>query len=159
MPANATSIMDAMAGFLNGLYPNIPVVEAKDDPGPDPHSPLAGWRPGQSTTCFVVSIEEPEPVDEGIASFEEIFVRYKMVITYVKPAAAEPGRWNEDPDIRDKRQTIRDAIYKPTFARVAGVFDIRYASDRVYEVMDMQPMMIYSPMKVSFLTQEPRGFN
>lgn len=159
MASNATLIMNAMPGFLAGLYDDIPTVLTKNKPDPDPSSPLAGWRPGIATTCFVVDVEDPEPVDNGIASFEEIFVRYEMTISYVKPAAAEPGRWDEDSDIRDKRQTIRDAIYKPTFAPVNGIFDVRYSSDKVYEVMDSTPMLIVSPMRVSFLTTEPRGFN
>lgn len=157
MSATATDILAAMPAFLAGLYADIPVVTRRGKPGPDPASPLAGWKPGDPTTCFVVSCSDPEPVDE-IASFEQIFVRYNLDLVYVKPAAAEPGRWGEDSDVRDKRQAIRAAVYKPTFGPVPGVFDVTYESGAVYEVLDQQTVLIASPMRVTFLSQEPRGF-
>jgi hypothetical protein len=156
--ANATLILEAMPGFLTTLYAGVPVLIRRGHPGPDPSSPLAGWRPGDPTTCFVVSCSDPEPVDHGLGSFEEIYVAYTVDIVYVKPAAAEPGRWSEDPDIRDKRQTIRDSIYKPRFSPVAGVFNVDYESGPVYEVLDSQQPLIASPMRVTMYTHEPRGF-
>jgi len=158
MSANATLILDAMPAFLNGLYDPIPVIIRRGSPGPDPSSPLAGWKPGDPTTCFVVSCNEQEPVDEGLGSFEEIYVSYTLSIAYVKPSMMEPGRWAEDPDIREKRQTVRDNIYKPRFPAVSGVFNVDYKSGPVYEVLENQPPLIVSVMRPTFYTHEPRGF-
>lgn len=158
MAANATLILNAIPDFLAGLYPTIPTVVRRGTPGPDPSSPLAGWHPGDPTTCFVISCTEPEPVDDGLGSFEEIYVSYELTIAYVKPTMTEPGRWAEDSDIRDKRQTIRDNIYKPRFPAVSGVFNVDYKSGPIYEVMENKPPLVVSVMRAVFFTHEPRGF-
>lgn len=158
--ANATLILDAIPGVLTDLYPLIPVQVRKGEPGPDPADPTSGWNPGNPTTTFVVSCLHPEGVDAGIAAFENIFVRYTVDIVYVKPFMASPGRWEEDPDIRSKRQEIRARLYRPTFPEVEGVFDNTFKAGPVYQVLGgAKPPLIASVMSVSFLTVEDREFN
>lgn len=158
MSATATLLLNAIPTSLAALYPTIPVIVRKGEPGPDPHSIDAGWKPGDPSTCFVVSCEGPEEVDgQGGGSFEQILVRYFIQVSYMKPAAASPGRWAEDPDVRTKRQEIRDYLYKPTYNLVPGVWDVRVKNGDVYEVVGSNPVMIASPVWFSFLSYETRG--
>lgn len=159
MTITATELLTQIPLSLNVLYPTIPVIVRKGEPGPNPASNLAGWKPGDPSTCFVVSCEGPEDVDEGYgAGFRQIFVRYYVQIAFVKAGSATPGQYEEDPEVREKRQTIRDYLYQPTYPPVPSVWDIRVKCSEVYQVMNSDPIRFASPVWFSFLSQEQRQY-
>lgn len=156
MSANATLVLNAAKARLEELFPDNDVHIFKGNPGPDPGSELAGWRPGIGTDVFTVSCLGPEEV-EGLSSFEEIYVKYPVNISYVKASNADPGRWAEDPDIRTIRQTVRGGFYGYNFADLRPMtFDVRYRAGKVYGVTDDKGQVIVSEQWVDFQTYEVR---
>lgn len=156
MPANITDILAATETVLTELYADIPVEILKDGPGPDPSSELAGWRPGMPTTCFVLSCVGPEEVS-GMSSFEEVFTRYPVKISYVFPSAKSPGRWEEVPDVREKRQAIKMAFYGRRFPSLYPMtFDVRFRTGKVYETLSDKQLIITSDQFADFQTYEVR---
>lgn len=156
MSANITDILAATEAVLLDLYPTLPVTILKGGPGPDQASELAGWRPGMPTTGFVVSCVGPEDV-QGMASFEEVFVRYPVKISYVFPSMRLPGKWEEVPEVRTKRQEIRTAFYGKQFPSLyPTMFDVRYRTGKVYEIIDDKALIVVSDQFVDFQTYEVR---
>lgn len=112
MYALATRIIDAIKTTLQTAYPAVQVYTRKGPPGPDPSSPSAGWTPGMQAPAFVVSMADEEPVDE-YGSFEVVTVGYPGQVSYVKPAAQEPGQWAEDAEVRTIQEDVRQLLYMP----------------------------------------------
>ncbi len=155
MSANATLVLDAAKARLLELFPDATVSIFKGKPGPDPSSELAGWRPGLPYG-FTVSCVGPEEV-KGLSSFEEIFVRYPISLVFSKPSNADPGRWEEDAEIRTIRQTIRAGFYGYNFTALQPqTFDVRYRTGPVYATTDDKGQVILSEQWVDFQTYEPR---
>ncbi len=112
MSALATQILESIQTTLEAAYPALTVYTRKGRPGPDPASPNAGWTPGMKAPCFVVSMDDREPIDE-YGSFETVTVGYPAQISYVKSAAQDPGPWKEDPAIRTIQEEVRQLFYQP----------------------------------------------
>jgi hypothetical protein len=126
MPADMTSVLDAIESELNTLYPTIPVIQSKRAAN-DGSAKDAGLNIGSPLTCFVISGDETENVDEE-GTFDLVSVGYSILIEYIKPAEQQvtsipnrPPRVVEDSDVRDKRQAIRQLIYKPQLTGSLGV--------------------------------------
>ncbi len=118
----ATDLLTAVENELKGRYPDIEVKVRKGIPGPDPAEATAGWVPGDASMLLVVSCGEPEEADsEGC--FEEVSLFYPIRVDYVKPNP--PGTWQDDPDVRTKRQEIFELLYRqftglpPQFADIS----------------------------------------
>lgn len=93
-----------------------------------------------------------------MSSFEEIFVKYPVYITFVQPTAQDPGRWDDIPGVREKRQTIRGAFYGKQFtALLPNTFDVRVRAGKVYELLDVKPLLVASTEIIDFQTYEARG--
>lgn len=155
--ANVTDVMAGVATALAEIYPTIPSKTSRREAGPD-EDPLAGWCAGYPCPCFVISCPDPEPVDD-FASFETICVKYLVRIGYVKPAYGTAAPRDDDPDVRQKRQDIRDALYKPTLAGVGDVWGVGFHSEAPYtQSTGGTPGVTVSTETFEFLTNEPRGF-
>ena len=136
--AEASDILAAIKAVLETAYPATPVRTSKRAAAGGKQL-VGGWAQGYPTTCFVVSCSDGEEVDK-CGDFEYVSVGYKVVVEYVKPAQAAvaaavdsgPAPVVEDPDVRDKRETMRGALYK-TLAGVGGAFDTRHRSLPAYD--------------------------
>lgn len=159
MSSNVTQILNGVEANLVALYPTIPVRKRKGLPSGRPESALCGWTPADPCPCFVVTCPDPEPVDE-FGSFEDICVRYNVLIAYVRSVQGMNNPREDDDDIRQKRQDIRDALYKPTLEGVAVVWGVGFKSDKPYTAdAGSTPAVSVSTEEFQFLTNEPRGFN
>ncbi len=119
MAADATTILNAVKAVLTGLYAAVPVYESKRAAvrGKNPES---GWQAGFKVPCFVISCGDPEPIDKR-GTFTQETVEYPVLVEYVwvsQAVIASPPNVGspvgvEDPAIRDIRDAIRAALYKP----------------------------------------------
>ncbi len=121
--ALATTIIDAITSTIEAAYPDVKVYQRKGPPGRDPSDPSAGWTPGMIAPCFVISMADEEPVDE-YGSFETVTVGYPGQISYVKPAAQEPGQWQEDPTIRTIQEDVRQLLYMPWLVGIGVMVNV-----------------------------------
>jgi hypothetical protein len=92
----ATTILTAAVTELAGLYPAIPVKARKE--------PMV--REGDPAPLLLVSLGDGETVEEIWAG--EVLVTYPLRIVYA--IASVPPGWDEVPDVRDKREAIRQRI-------------------------------------------------
>lgn len=156
MAADATDILNAVAGALTAAFPAVRVVVRKGQPGPTPESPLAGLGPADGLPAFVLSCAGPEPTETS-PSFEHVSVGYPVDIAYVKDAEADPGRDVEDPDIREKRAAVRDLLYRPRLSGAARVFHTKYAAGRVYRAAENDVTRVVSEQTLTPVVVEARG--
>jgi len=78
----------------------------------------------------------------------------------VKPNLARTGVQEDDPDVRDKRVAIREALFKPSLTGVGLIFDIRFKSEDPYTgSAGGSPVVSVSKEVMTFTATEPRGFN
>lgn len=131
MSALATQIIESIRDTLQAAYPNTQVYTRKGKPGPDPSSPSAGWTPGMQAPAFVVSMNDNEPVDE-YGTFEIVTVGYPGQISYVKPAAQEPGQWQEDPDVRTIQEDVRQLLYMPWLLNIGVMVNVDLKMEHSY---------------------------
>jgi hypothetical protein len=161
MPADASDILAAVGSVLSGLFPDVPVKVSKRR-ATDGRNKECGWQEGFPSTCFVLSCLDPEELSR-VSSFQAYSVGYPVVVEYIRPAHAEvAGRTSgattvvEDPDVRDKRQAIRRALYKPKLPGTA-VFDVQHRPRPVYEwVADARLKMLVSGEQFTYLVMESR---
>ena len=162
MPTDATLILAAVKSALVAAYPAIPVKTSKRSAvGGKPAR--GGWTPGYPSACFVISCDAAENVDK-CGSFEHVSVGYAVAVEYVKPAqatvagAVDTGAAAvvEDQDVREKRDAMRDALYK-TLAAVPGCFDTRTRSLSPYDQSgDGGAVLLVSGEEFTFTTVVPR---
>jgi len=138
MSAIATDILAAVKAAMLAAFPGSAVRTSKRRVAAGENK-KGGWSQGYPTTCFVISCPDPEEVDKA-ATFERMSLGFAVCVEYVKPAQAKvenavddgPATVVEDPDVREKRETIRNTLYR-TLTAVDGVFDTRTRSLPVYE--------------------------
>lgn len=159
---DVTIVLAAVKSALAAAYPTVPVKTSKRTAaGGRPQQ--GGWAPGYPAPCFVLSSATAEAIDK-VPSFEHVSVGYRIVVEYVKPAQAAvadavdtgPAPVVEDEDVREKREAIRDALYK-TLAAVPGFFDTRTESLLPYDQTgDGNAALLVSGEAFTFTTTIPR---
>lgn len=138
MEPDATLILEQIAAELADLYPTIEVKIRKRESA-NGKQLFGGWTEGFPLPCLVVSEGTPEPIDK-YGSFEEISVGYPVLVEYVKataanvPGSATPTEGAEDQDIREKRQQIRQRLYKPALAPLPFIVDVDMISKPPYDI-------------------------
>lgn len=161
MPAsNVSAVLSGVQSALTVLYPSpMRVLIRKGLPGPDPASPLCGWTAGDPCPCIVVTCPDPEEIDK-FGTLEHICVQYAVVVAYVKPVAGGPVPREDDDDIRQFRQNVRDALYKPTLEGVGVVWGVGFRSREIYTPAAGGTVAVsVSAEEFQCLTNESRGFN
>jgi hypothetical protein len=149
---------------VGGLYSATP--EHPTTPPAVAGEPLkGGWTPGYPETCFVVTCGDAEEIDK-VGSFEHVSVGYRVLVEYVKPARAAvtnavdagPETVVEDPDVRDKRQAIRRALYVSPFPGLPPGFHVSHMPRPAYEEMgDGGTVLLVSGELFLVVIVEPRG--
>jgi hypothetical protein len=165
--ADATQLIDAVVAQLEDLYPGVPVYKSKRQAA-NGRPPLGGWTEGYALPCFVVSEGDAEKIDED-GGFEEVSVRYPILVEYLKAAEAKvgvaqtkPSTVLEDPAIRDVRQAVRRRLYKPFLQGVstAEIIDISETQKPVYETTTTGGgRAVVSGQTFAYLVWEPRAEN
>lgn len=161
MPADATLALSGMAAELADLYPAITVYTAKR-PVAGNRPPLGGWNPAWQLPCFVLSATDPEEVDAG-GDFENVTVAYTVLVEFAKASAAvtaggETPMMNEDSEFRDKREAIRQRVYKPSIGAMPAPTNVRCRNRPVYEVSGAGGMPVtVSGMAFTYETTEARA--
>ena len=182
MAANATALMSAISAELIAAFPtldNCPTrvyLSKRQVAGGKP--PLGGWIAGFQPPAFVLSMNDEEIIDK-YGTFELISVTYGLLVEYCKQTQAKvtskeyppnfnpnsvadgPAIGREDPQVRDVKQAIRQAIYKPSAPYQTGqdltqnMVDVELRSKRTYEV-DGSQSVIAVGMTFWFTLWEPR---
>jgi len=119
--ATATDVLAGGEAVLTALYPGVPVRVRRGPPAAAGGKPDAGWQAGDPSTCFVLSLAA-EDVEEQLSTFEEVLVKFPLRVDYVRPSP--PASWKDDPDVREKRDAILAALYRPRLTGVAGVVHV-----------------------------------
>lgn len=152
MPADATTLLTAVAEELADLYPAVPVLTRKA--APPGGGVLPAWGPGDPAECFVLAIADPEEIDDEPAGFEEVAVSYRVTVARVRTYAPMEG--DDDATIRDVAQAVRRRLYKPRLAALPGLADVALAGTGVYEAADRRPLTRWTGWAFTFVTTEPR---
>ena len=132
-----TTALDAVAAALAALYPDVP-VRVRKLPAAGAEALKGGWTPGFPLPCFVVSGQDAEDVDE-FGTFELVSVGYKVLVEYVKAAAAAvpsggvPAEGAEDSDVRDKRAAVRGRLYTSPLGTLPPLIDLKNVPRVAYE--------------------------
>lgn len=159
MASNVTQVMAGVAAQLETVYPAIPSRIRKGKPSDQPESFLCGWVTTDPCPAFIITCPDPDRVDE-FSSFETICVKYEVTIAYVKPVLGGKAPRDDDDDIRQKRQDIRDLLEKPTLEGVGIVWGVGFKSLEPYTPSGGNSSAVTVSAEVfEFLTNEPRGFN
>ncbi len=156
MAADATTILAAIEAALLAAYPAVRVVVRKGEPGPGMESPLCGLAPGDALPAFVLSCSGPEAAETS-PSFEHVSVGYPVNVAYVKDAEANPGRTVEDPDVRAKRDGIRNLLYRPHLTGATQVFHTGYKPGPVYRAAENDVTRLVSEQTLTPVVVEARG--
>lgn len=144
MPADITTILNAMKAALEAAYPTISVL-VKAKPAHEPgKAPMPGWMPGDPCPAHVLSAIDAETPDES-ASFEQITLGYPVVLEAVFDAAPQP--WDDNPDVRTRRVELEYLFYQNGVAGMpANAFDVRYKPLPVYAGNPEETVMISAQM-------------
>ena len=136
MSADATDLLDAIESELTTIYPGVAIRQSKRQAA-DGRQFDGGWAEGYPLPCFIISIAEPEVIDDA-GTFETYSERYSALIEYVKAAEAKvtggegkPAKVVEDPEIRDVRQTLLDNFYKRL--QLTRLFDVRVKTRGIWD--------------------------
>lgn len=162
--ADATDILNAVAGVITALAPTVPVRISKRRAA-DGRNMESGYQSGFPLPCYVLSCNDAEDIDRVSASFLYLTVGYAVTVEYVKAAqqaitnAPNDGATTvvEDPDVRNVRAALRAALFKAALPGVPVVFHVRYAPRGVYEKQsDTGAVVLVSGQTFTYFTTEPR---
>jgi hypothetical protein len=164
MPADATNILAAVKAALGAVYSTISVQTSKRRAAEG--KPLeGGWTPGYPETCFVVTCGDAEEIDK-VGTFEHVSVGYRVLVEYIKPSQqtvtdavdAGPVTVVEDPDVRDKRQAIRRALFVSPMPGFSAGFHVGHMAKPPYEQMaDGGAVLLVSGELFLVILNEARG--
>ncbi len=140
MPADITTILNAMKSALESAYPTVPVLVKARDAAGSGKVPAPGWMPGDPVPAHVLSELEAETIDSS-GTFELVTVTYPVVVEAVFTGAPQP--WNDDPDVRQRRIELMNLFYRNDVAGFpSNCFDSRYQPLPVYAGNDKGTVMI-----------------
>lgn len=154
LSALATRIIDSIQSTLETAYPDVTVYTRKGPPGKDPSDPSAGWTPGMNAPAFVVSMSDEEPIDQ-YGTFELVTVGYPGQVSYVKAAAAAPGTWQEDAEIRTIQEDVRQLLYMPWLADIGVLADVSLRMKPPYTAF-AGTVRFFPLLSFLFTGEEPR---
>lgn len=157
-----TAVRTAIAGL--GYEPAIPCVNPSKEEAGIGRARKAGWTAGYPATCFVLSLNGPEEVDDNLGTtFEYMVNRYWVAVEYLKPIEQAivdnqtgPPAVLDDPDVRNKRFDLINLLYTQYLTGVSNLYDTRVKPGKVYQQIDADQRIVTSMCKYLFLLHNPR---